>query len=85
MRMRTEGETEYVLASDYDAAIAKLQAAPPIEPVGMREALENAVPRMLELTRFYKSKQGAAHTQDFDEAIKQAQAALAACEPKDEQ
>ena len=40
MRMRTEGETEYVLASDYDAAIAKLQAAPPIEPVGVREALE---------------------------------------------
>ena len=26
---------EYVLAADYDAAIAKLQATPPIEPVGV--------------------------------------------------
>ena len=61
-------------------AAKNLPTAPPIEPPSVRGALVNAVPRMIELTRFYKSKQGSDHTQDFDEAIKQAHAALASCE-----
>lgn len=42
----------------------------------LREAADNAIPRLIELTRVYKENHGTAHTQDFDEAINKLKKAL---------
>ena len=71
---------DVVLASDYDAAIAKLQAAPPIEPVGLRGALERMVANSVCIIRALRERGGTDEAW-FDELIaaeKQAHAALAA-------
>ena len=75
--MTAGGKTEwrdYYLAPEVDALLAKLQSAPPIEPVGIREALEK-------LCEFVKVN-GVVHHDYWHGAnklIKKANAALAAC------